>query len=147
MFFEKLFKRKSAQEKTNYAVSSNGVNSIENTINSLINNPNINTSDVDTFLDEFFKTDKYYFLQVIKAPTSPKEYIQIVDDKISTFIFTNKKYAKNYIETDLSTIKDYIKIAESSPSYLLEHINVLKNIDVERILFNYPFEWISFDCK
>lgn len=56
-------------------------------------------------------------------------------------------YLNNEIECVNSGKYGNIIITQRSPKDIFDYIIELKENNVERILFNYPSEWISFNIK
>ena len=149
MIFDKLFKKKK-QTQVHEEIKPEPVKpsiSVEETISSMANKKDSSSNDIDTFLEGFFELDKYYYFMISKVPQAPQEYIQVIDEKLSSLIFTNKNQIEDYIKNELSVVEKNVVICENAPADIFQHIERLNKIDVERILFNYPTEWISFDFK
>lgn len=157
MLFNKIFKNKSKinkEEKINIdfdKVQDTNIDELEESISIMANSNNSNEFQLDNFLENFFKTDKYFILEVSRVSGANKQYIEIIDDTLSAIIFTSRKKANMYLNNEIEPIKSgkdgNIIITQRSPKDIFDYIIDLKENNVERILFNYPSEWISFNIK
>lgn len=154
MLFNKMFKKKSKTKNTNIdsnKIKNINVDELEKSISEMANSTDFNDFQLDDFLENFFKTDKYFVLEVSRVSGGNKQYIEIIDDTLSAIIFTSRKKANMYLNNEIEYIKNgkdgNIIITQRSPKDIFDYIIDLKENNVERILFNYPYEWISFDIK
>lgn len=154
MLFNKMFKKKSKTKNTNIdsnKIKNINVDELEKSISEMANSTDFNDFQLDNFLENFFKTDKYFVLEVSRVSGGNKQYIEIIDDTLSAIIFTSRKKANMYLNNEIEYIKNgkdgNIIITQRSPKDIFDYIIDLKENNVERILFNYPYEWISFDIK
>lgn len=157
MFFNKIFKKKNKIDKVeNTIVNSNkikdtNIDELEESISMMAKSDSSNDFQLDNFLENFFKTDKYFILEVSRVSGENKQYIEIIDDSLSAIIFTSRKKANMYLNNEIEPIKSgkdgNIIITQRSPEDIFDYIIELKENNVERILFNYPSEWISFNIK
>lgn len=157
MLFNKIFKNKSKinkEEKINIdfdKVQDTNIGKLEESVSIMANSNNYNEFQLDNFLENFFKIDKYFILEVSRVSGTNKQYIEIIDDTLSAIIFTSRKKANMYLNNEIEPIKSgkygNIIIIQRSPKDIFDYIIELKENNVERILFNYPSEWISFNIK
>ena len=157
--FDNLLKKKQKIDKcknvdSNLVVDNNedtNAKELEDSISEIVNSNNSSEFQLDNFLELFFRTDKYFVLEVIKPLENKKHYIEIIDNNLSAIIFTTKKKVQEYIDTELKSIQNGkdgdIVIVERTPEDVFEYIRELKENNVDRLLFNYHSEWISFNIK
>lgn len=97
MLFNKIFKNKSKinkEEKINIdfdKVQDTNIDELEESISIMANSNNSNEFQLDDFLENFFKIDKYFILEVSRVSGANKQYIEIIDDTLSAIIFTSRK--------------------------------------------------------
>lgn len=153
MILKKLFKNRKISEPIHFQENIDKIklNELEDSISKIANKEKCDDFDLDSFLENFFKIDKYFILEVSKLPSNNKYYIEMIDDKLSTVIFTSRKKANQYLNRELKSIESgkdgNIIITQRKPEDVFGLIEDLKDINVDRILFNYPTEWVSFNIK
>lgn len=157
--FDNLLKKKQKIDKcknidSDLVVDTNedtNAKELEDSISEMAHSNNSSEFQLDNFLELFFRTDKYFVLEVIKPLENKKHYIEIIDNNLSAIIFTTKKKAQSYINAELKLIQNGkdgdIIIVQRTPEDIFEYIMELKENKVDRLLFNYPSEWISFNIK
>lgn len=119
-------------------------NNLESIIKDFKNEDNTSRS-LDVFLENFFTSNSFYILEVMKPPKENLCYVELIGEEISAIIFTTRKNAEEYIKSEL--LPDGIVVKKYKSLDFFNYLDRLKVANCERILFNYPKDWISFSIK
>lgn len=112
-------------------------------------------------IDEFFDNSFFYTYKITPINKTQnylskksKYFTQLINDtenQVGLFgiVYTDKKYATKYLETDLKNMEKEFKveIIEVNIEDIFDYLNSLSNEKVEGIMINYPYNWQSYKFK
>lgn len=127
-------------------------------------NSEINQNECKNYsnlVDEFFNNSSFYKYKVTPnnknknyLSKKSKYFTQLINDTknpvgLCGIVYTDKKYATKYLETDLNDMKKEfnIEIIEIKIEDVFDYLNSLSNENVEGIIINYPYNWQSYRFK
>ena len=74
--------------------------------------------------------------------------MQVVGSQLLGFVYTDKDKANEYLNDELKEIKkEGIYVKEIKMEDIMDYIQDLKDNNVEGMIINYPYNWITFRLK